>query len=310
MIRRMLFIASMFLLALQLWGQAGASYDLDSLLIDFVHRYAKEISAIKHPQHRAQRLKDDKVLFQLGSPEDILRLPDTLTLDITHGDGYYEMNWKQDTLPVLSMAFPAENTLIMGRTQREMTDSLPSELQAMPMNHVVLPAPSKLEPMGTTMWTTTSNSYYMQSLTDALYYRKSDKGVPIPVFDDEHRALSATNLLQGIIDRNYRMRIALSLYDFSLKPFMLTLQQWINYCRKHRLHIYCGIEEEREDGLKLLVIAENKELRYNHMLSVIVPDRFVADENVILRATLNSFIPTHNISELYKQYNAKKEKKI
>lgn len=306
----MLIIAMMFLSATSLWGQTGTSYDLDSLLMRFAHRYATEISAMKHPQLRAQRLKDDKVLFLKGKPEDMLCMPDTLTLDITHGDGYYEMSWKRDSLAVVSLAFPAQNTLIMGRTQHEMTDSLPSELQAMPTDFVALPAPSKLEPMGSTLWTTTSNSYYMQSLTDALYYRKSEQGAPMPVFDDEHRALSATNLLQGIIDRDYRMRIALSLFDFSLKPFMLSLRQWINYCRRHRLHIYCGIEEERVDGLKLLVIAENKELRYNHMLSVIVPDRFVQDETVILRATLNSFIPTHNVSELYKQYNAKKEKKI
>lgn len=310
MAQRIPIITVMLLSASLLKGQAGALNDLDSLLMNFAYRYAKEVSALKTPQLQAQRMKDDKVLFLVGKPEHILHLPDTCTLDITYGDGYYEMSWKQDSLPILHMAFPAQNTLITGRSQREMTDSLPRELQSMQTNFVSLPAPSELVPMGSTsLWMTTSSSYYMQSLTDALYYRKSDKGASVPVFDDEHRALSATNLLHGLINRNYRMRIALSLYDFSLKPFMVSLCQWLSYCRKHRLHIYCGIEEEREDGLKLLVIAENRELRYNHMLSVIVPDYFVRNENAILRATLNAFIPTHNVQELFKQYQDKKEKK-
>ena len=277
--------------------------------MDFAQRYAKELSQLSTPLLVDQKLADDKVLFRLGSFDDLLHLPDTLSLNITQGEGYFEMTWLRADTAFLCMAFPAQNTLIMGCSQRELTERLPAEIQEMPKGIKKPDAPKNLEAMGTKFWTTTGESYYLNSLTDALYYEKSDDAF-VPVFSDSQRALSVANLFHGLIDRDYRFHIELSLFDFSTKRFLTSLSQWINFCQSRNFHVYCGIEEEREDGLKVLLIAENRELKYNHMLSIIVPDRFVSDNNVVLKARLNSYIPTHNVRELFKQYTEKKQKRF
>ena len=278
---------------------------MTSLLQDFVKRYANELSALKMPQLIERRLADDKVLFRLGTLDDLRHMPDSVTLNIVQGEGYYEMTWSRDTIPFLCIAFPAQNTLITGLSQRQLVEGLPAEIQQQPKGFTLPWVPSKLEKMSDDIWATTGESYYLNSLNDALYYEQTTDGHFTPLFSDSHRGFSACNLLHGLIDRDYRLFISLSLFDFSNKDFLVSLSQWVNLCRARGMHVYCGIEEEREDGLKMLLVAEQRDLKYNHILSVIIPDRFVTDTAVVLKARLNGYIPTHNVSNLYKQYTEK-----
>lgn len=73
---------------------------------------------------------------------------------------------------------------------------------------------------------------------------------------------------------------------------------------------YVAVEEERKDGLKLLLIAQCRDLGFNHMLSIIVPWNFVDNRKSVLKAQLNAYIPTNNVKDLYQQYKQKPKKKI
>ena len=303
---KQLFLICLFILsALFVKGQTEYSADVSSQLLAFAKRYSRELAAIKLPQLVNQRLNDDKVLFRLGKPEDLLQLPDTFNVDIQNGEGYYEMTWSRGTEPFVCIAFPAQNTLIRGLSQRQLVDGLPAEIQQQPKGFTLPQVPSNLGKLFDGVWTTASKSYHLESLNDALFYEQDKDGHFIPVFSDRHRDLSACNLLHGLIEHDHRLYIDLSLFDFSSKGFLVSLSQWINFCRSRKMHVYCGIEEEREDGLKMLLIAEQKELKYNHMLSIIIPNRFVSDSTVVLKARLNGYIPTHNVANLYKQYTEK-----
>jgi hypothetical protein len=86
---------------------------------------------------------------------------------------------------------------------------------------------------------------------------------------------------------------------------MVSLAQWLNYCRKLNCMVYFAVEEERYDGLKILLIARCRDFNFNHVLSIIVPDTFTEKKDAILKATLNAYIPTQNVLDLYKQYTEK-----
>ena len=77
-----------------------------------------------------------------------------------------------------------------------------------------------------------------------------------------------------------------------------------------KLDVYFAVEEEHEDGLRALLIAHSRDLGFNHMMSLLIPDNFVQKRNAILKATLNAYIPTQNVKDLYQQYVAKPKKKI
>ena len=87
------------------------------------------------------------------------------------------------------------------------------------------------------------------------------------------------------------------------------LSQWLDYCKEQNLKVYFAVEEEREDGIKVMVIAQSNELCYNHLLSVILRNDFVQNPNSMLKAKITPFIPTHNIKDLYQKEIQKRSKK-
>ena len=72
----------------------------------------------------------------------------------------------------------------------------------------------------------------------------------------------------------------------------------------------CAVETEYDAATQILLIAENKDLGYNHVLSVMVPKDFAIVSNRALTAKLNAFITTHNVKNLYQQYRKTNKKKF
>jgi hypothetical protein len=77
-----------------------------------------------------------------------------------------------------------------------------------------------------------------------------------------------------------------------------------------KMTTYFAVEEEREDGIKALFIAQSRDLGFNHVLSLVIPYDFVINKKCVIKATLNAYIPTQNVAELYKQYVEKPKKKL
>ena len=100
------------------------------------------------------------------------------------------------------------------------------------------------------------------------------------------------------------------LYGFKKLEYVVSLRQWLNYCHAEKLIVYTAVETEYDNGTKVLVIAENKDLGYNHILSVIVPKAFLSIPTLEFSAKLNAFITTHNVKNLYEQYKKGPKKKF
>ena len=73
------------------------------------------------------------------------------------------------------------------------------------------------------------------------------------------------------------------------------------------MNIYFAVENETIESIKAVILVENKNWGYNHLLSVTVPRDFISNPDVKLTATLNAFIPTHNVRNLYQEYTDKKK---
>ena len=105
------------------------------------------------------------------------------------------------------------------------------------------------------------------------------------------------------------MYVEQSVYGMKTINYTLSLRQWLNYCALLGMKVYFAIEEQREDGLLATVIAQSRELGFNHLLSVVVPDKFVADKNAVLKVRLSPYIPTHNVKDLYQKETENHKKK-
>lgn len=138
---------------------------------------------------------------------------------------------------------------------------------------------------------------------------KDGKGFQ-PIFSEKHLDYSATNLALGTIPQDYRMAVEQNMYGFQKKSYLVNLSQWLNYCIANGLKLYVSVEEERTDGLKLFVLAVNKDFGYNHVMSLIVPSSFIKNKACVLKAKLTVFVPTDNVKNLYQNYVRHAKKKI
>lgn len=281
-----------------------------ALIMDFVERYFGDYFK-KSRELREAQMADDKVFFRKGRPDDLRHLPDTIPFSITFHDKYYEVNWLQADQPLITLVFPAQYDLILGLSQSAIQERTREYILAAPPRDSIPPQPDELKPFEGSILVCKHAFMELQSLTDATYYiyNKVSGTVPVPVFDTGHLALSAANLFAGLIrDKDYRLYVEQAAYGKTL-TYTLSLQQWLNYCAEQALQVFFAVEEVREDGVLALIIAHNREMNYNHMLSVVIPDKFVEHDSCTLKAKMTPFIPTHNIKNLYQQYTQSSKKK-
>ena len=121
---------------------------------------------------------------------------------------------------------------------------------------------------------------------------------------------SAANLFHGLIlNADYRMYVEQSVYGMKTINYTISVSQWLNYCGEGGLKVFFAVEEEREDGILALIIARSRELGFNHLLSVVIPDKFITDKNAVLKVRLSPYIPTNNVKDLYQKETVNHKKK-
>lgn len=289
--------------------QGGKEY-----VYDFIERYFKELLAEKNSADLMQKLNDDKVLFVTGSENDIKNLNQNMSFSLKcFDDRYYEATWNDENNAVVSILFPVSYELLLGMNKAEIEKTLYNEIinaNNLHLKDTVNEAELKQLPNGLYQ-TDPKKHFQIESLNNCRYYQKNSSGNYSLVFDSQYLEQSVLNLFQTDMDRNIKIDVEQGVYGLKTKNFTITLKQWISYCNKRSLNIYTAIEEEFETAVKLLVIAESKELGFNHMLSVMIPKSIIdKTDSTVLSAKLNAYIPTHNVKDLYKQYQDKAKRNI
>ena len=278
------------------------------VVMDFLERYfGKELPAQRQTTTE-HKMADDMVYFRKGQPADLYQIADTMPFSINLLDRYYEVEWMKNQEPFVKVVFPAQYDLLLGMQQDEAQQRLKEFVLAAPAREDTLLVPDDLQLLDDSIFRHQSEIFELESLNDAIYYNKVCASFQ-PVFDDQHLDYSAANLFHGLIHGvDYRMYVEQSVYGMKTIGYSLMLSQWLNYCAQLGMKIYFAVEEQREDGVLAIVIAQCRELGFNHMLSVVIPDKFVNDQNAVLKVRLTSYIPTHNVKDLYQKQSTSHKK--
>ena len=278
------------------------------VVMDFLERYfGKELSS-QHQTTREHKMADDKVYFRKGQPSDLYQVADTMPFSINLLDRYYEVNWMKADNPFVTIVFPAQYDLLLGAQKDDATKKFKDAILAAPQRTDSIVVPSDLECLSDSLFQTKGDTLELASLSDALYYNKVREEYH-PVFNNGHLDYSAANLFHGLIsDADYRIYVEQSVYGMTTINYTISLSQWLNYCAEWGLKVYFAVEEEREDGILALVIAQSKELGYHHLLSVVIPDKFVTDQNAVLKVRMTPYIPVHNVKDLYQKQSTTHKK--
>ena len=274
-----------------------------AVVMNFMERYFCVLKTQKQTTIQT-KMADDKVYFRKGTLSDLSQVSDTMPLNISLVDKHYEVTWQKDSLPFIIVVFPAQYDLLLGMEKDEAVSKFKDAVLASPPRTQVAFVPSDLILTADSLYQTQGDTLEMASLTDALYFYNNVRKDSLPVFDASHLDYSTANLFHGLMpDKDYLMYVEQSVYGMKTIGYSLTLRQWLNYCAEWGLKVFFAVEEQREDGMLVLVIAQSKELGFNHMLSVVIPDKFITDTNAVLKVRMTPYIPTHNVKNLfYKEY--------
>lgn len=312
---------SVYTLLLTIWCTSASSQGLklfspemkeaapksQAVVMDFLERYFSELPTTKQTAIRT-KMADDKVYFRKGKPSDLYQVCDTMPFSICLLDRYYEVNWMKAEEPFVTIVFPAQYDLLLGLQKDEALKQFREVILAAPQRTEEIKALSDLEQVNDFLYQSKGDTLELASLTDAIYYNKVREDYH-PVFDNDHLAYSAANLFHGMIPAaDYRMYVEQSVYGMTTINYTITLSQWLNYCAEWGLKVFFAVEEEREDGILALVIAQSKELGFHHLLSVVIPDKFIGDQNGVLKVRMTPYIPVHNLKDLYQKQSATHKK--
>lgn len=242
--------------------------------------------------------------------KDINSLP-AMELSLTNGKSYEAQWFDSDGNRKVYLSFPANYEVIYGQRKNKIENKIKGEIKShsSDWNPIAVDADMELLNMGSGIFKRPNeNILEINAMTDNIYLIPDSIGFMKPVFDNNFKEHSAINLLQGVIDdiSEYKIYLKHDKYD-SNEEFTVDLAQWLNFCRSLPAKVYCGLEEERDDGLKMLVLIDVYPLGFRHMLSVILPSDFIEKKNSILKGKLYTYIPSHNVRSMYYDLIYKKQ---
>lgn len=288
-----------------------------SAVYDFLETYLYRLDSLHRKGSIAHSsMMMDKVLFLKGESSVARNITPQTSFYITKmEDKMFNAVWKDSTgVTLLDMVFPASYELILGAPKNKIERTMEKQLKAMPLSFVPdsLKNPEVKMLADSVFQSQPVTIYEIASINDATYYYSRPDSVTLqPIFDSEQKWYSSVNLMQGLITDidDYQLYIEQSAYEFDVLKYTISLSQWLNYCREMRASVYIGLEEEREDGLMILLLAQSNDLGFKHMLSMILPWNFVEKRDAILKARLYAYIPTHNVKTYYQERDRKEIKK-
>lgn len=324
MIRRLLLTAAVCLACLAGYSQTSrgrlhlfsdeVKTMASPIVYDFLERYLYEVSKASRGYDFYRKMADDKVVVRDGSLDNIGKLsPATLFTITRYEDKGYDISWHDEKGRVLlCMQFPIQYELLLGKPKVEIEREFKAELTSQDVAFTCIIPTASQAPLADIVGIYSPNPvshYYVKDLNTATFFWKQNDAM-VPVSSKDYKAFSAANIFLGVNNNvsDYVLHVEQKLYGFKSQSFIVKLTQWLNYCKENHLTVYFGIEEEREDGLKALLIAQNRDLGYNHMLSIILPDNFLEKRDCVFKAVANAYIPTDNIKNLYNEQANKKQK--
>lgn len=278
-------------------------------ILSFLERYFLQLSYPAPGRPREKMIKEDRFTFEVGNLSTILSLRPEDSFSYNYELRKYHITWTRNDQLLLSISFPAEHELISGETKIEADQNVESDILA---STPVLPSSF----LRSTLTPTVQGSYFIKKgkkypkdqLTGDLYFKQQADTIAI-LFDSDHPLESAANLmLSPNVQGDFLLKFKQVMYGYKKHHFDAPLKQWIAYCIQSGCELFFGVEAYESDNIKASIIAVNEAEGYNHVLFVDIPISIIGSPSGEISATLETFIPMHNVMGLFAKFRENKIK--
>jgi len=287
--------------------------EINPVVCKFLNRYIQELCQWNRGDvSLSQKMRDDKFIILDGSLENLsLTNETTKFMLIRYDNKAYEASWYNGNKLLLSVAFPIQYELLLGMPQVEIEKMMQEFLTYAPQRQINQTNLFELDSIGKNIYETSNSEFYeIPSLNNKKYLYKDFVGQIKYISDTLQMSYTISNLFQGCLPNDYVVQISQNIYGFNKLHYTTTLNQWLNYCANEGLNVFVAVEEELEKSITVLIVAQNIDLGYNHVLSANIPKDFIENSRAIINVKMTAFIPTHNVKDLYEKYVKTKKKEL
>lgn len=283
------------------------AYYESTVFFDFLERYFLELDLSLDHRSPAERMSLDKVAYQ-GS----LSLLDKITEETPFSLDFlerrmYKISWTIGN-QTLSLTVPADCQLMLGANAIELEEifkrdicrlhaSIPNEVQEW----------SHTSESKDREWVIANSGTYLSDEIRSDVFLRRRNGKLLLAVDPKKPIQSVKNiLLTGMTDQILPMDLKINQYGYKSSDVSVTLQQYLDYCKKERCRLFVGIKHSEKDRIKATLFAVNNYLGYNHVLSVDFPLGILSgDTSQAIRTVLYAYIPLQNVTEKFFSENNK-----
>ncbi len=278
-------------------------------ILNFLERY---FLLLDHPQpdHTSQKmLQENRFRFLAGNSATVSHLLPTDEFSYRRNDRLYEATWRRDGSVIFSVSFPAEHQLISGEDKITAEKNFEEDALSASVPTVPEVKESLLTPtIQKDLYILKGGTYLDDKLSSDLFYHRQGGAFRL-LSTINHPMESTANMMIGTsYDAPYTLKVTQVLYGFKKKSFDLPLCNWLAFCRNSGCTLYYGVESVGEQYVKATVLAVNDAENYNHLLFVNIPFSAIEQGKGDIEANLETFIPMHNVLNIFAKYHKTRNK--
>ena len=291
----------------------GIRKSYDPVIISFVERLWVELLLRKTTSSQTSLLKEYGVRIVLGgyplgsgnfnSLDKALNVINALSsVQITTGGNEIDMFMRDTTDATLHIYIPASRDLLFQFDKKEHEERLINELasnrttyrQSLPESNAFVKTDNGLLALG-------GDCYMIDSLRNDVFYTADRK----PLWDPaQYPEESMRNMLMGAAAPGHLLGITLNVtphtYNREIKKFKIPMNLLLGYLQQQGFRFYTGDMGRDGDRCQCLLAMFHPVYNYLHILSLsFTPEQLNGNSEVTLKADLSTFIPQHNIKNLF-----------
>ena len=230
---------------------------------------------------------------------------DQSCFSLTHDTLAYCANWLNEDNSSFTVRFPANYELILGKDKKELDDQLGLSLShfSCAEEKPVKPVPERNDlEKGKGFLTLKGKFLFIKDMNSNTYFRESPTGEIQWLYDEHYPAETLANLFHHNDPRaeNIRVRILHRKYGKESAEYMVSLSRLICFFEEG-FDTYIGFEQTGQPDLTAVIFFYNTKTNYLNMLRVKTNTDTLFYKGT-LKAELHSYIPEHNIKNLFGAY--------
>ena len=278
-------------------------------ILDFLERYFLQMDYPVADRPTDRMLREDRFKFEKGSRATVATLRSDDAFSYNYELRRYVATWTRNGQPLLVVSFPADHELISGENKIESENNIEGHIRSAHVGSSKAVSEGLLSPTVQKDYYIRKGGTYLNDMLSSTLYYQQHAGAYHLLSDVSHPLESAANLMLNTdVAADCQLKIKQVMYGYKKKFFEVSLRNWIAYCQNSGCELYYGVESFTDNLIKASVIAVNTAENYNHVLFVNIPLSVIENKAGVIEAQLETFIPMHNVRNLFDKYHKTKNK--